>query len=102
VDNAVKYLDPKKQGEIRISAKAENGRVVYCVSDNGIGIDKSDQEKIFEIFTRLAEKAHAGGEGMGLTMVKRMVDRNGGEIWIESEKGKGSKFFVALPSRPTA
>jgi signal transduction histidine kinase len=97
IDNAVKYLDPDRAGQIRVSGKIQQNRVVYCVEDNGIGIAPEDQGRVFEIFTRLAQKAHAGGEGMGLTMVKRMVDRNDGQIWVESEKNKGSKFFVSLP-----
>jgi len=97
IDNSVKYLDPGRQGKVHVSGEIKNDRVVYCVEDNGIGIAPQDQDKVFEIYTRLAQKAHAGGEGMGLTIVKRMVDRNNGQIWIESEKGKGSKFFVALP-----
>ena len=100
VDNSVKYLDPNRQGEIRISGKEENGRVVYCVEDNGVGIAIEDQSRIFDLFTRLVQTAHEGGEGMGLSIIKRMIDRNNGQIWIESEKGKGSKFYVALPCPP--
>ena len=98
IDNAVKYLDPARAGKIRIGGRVEKDQVIYCVADNGVGIEADDQIKIFEIFTRLASVSHAGGEGMGLTMVKRMVDRNNGKIWVESEKGKGSSFFISLPS----
>jgi PAS domain S-box-containing protein len=97
IDNAVKYLDPGRPGKIKVSGEVQKDRAVYFVEDNGIGIESKDQSKIFEIFTRLAEKSHAGGEGMGLSMVKRLVDRNRGLIWIQSEKGKGSKFFISLP-----
>ncbi|OHB57153.1 MAG: hypothetical protein A2Y12_13475 [Planctomycetes bacterium GWF2_42_9] len=100
IDNAVKYLDPGRRGKVQVSGEIKKDRVVYCVEDNGIGIAPQDQGKVFEIYTRLAEKSHAGGEGMGLTLVKRMLDRNNGQIWIESEKGRGSKFFVALPVAP--
>ncbi|OHB53303.1 MAG: hypothetical protein A2Y07_00600 [Planctomycetes bacterium GWF2_50_10] len=100
IDNAVKYLSHDRPGKINISGRVEKDRVIYCVADNGIGIEPENQERIFEIFTRLAQKAHAGGEGMGLTMVKRMVDHNNGQVWIDSQKGIGSKFFVALPMVP--
>jgi signal transduction histidine kinase len=96
IDNAVKYLDPSRQGRIKIWGKVEDERVVYCVEDNGIGIAPEHQEKVFEIFSRLGEKA-TGGEGIGLAMVKRMAERNEGSIRVESEKGKGSRFFVSLP-----
>jgi len=99
IDNAVKYLDPTRQGEICIGGEIIKDRVIYCVADNGIGIALDNQEKVFEIFTRLAEKSHAEGEGMGLTMVKRMVDRNNGKIWLQSELNKGSAFFISLPSQ---
>jgi signal transduction histidine kinase len=97
IDNAVKYLDLTRLGQICIGGQQDKDRMIYCVSDNGVGIPAQDQDKVFEIFTRLASKAHAGGEGMGLTMVKRMIDRNNGKIWMISEPEKGSSFFVSLP-----
>jgi signal transduction histidine kinase len=100
MDNAVKYLDPNRPGQIHVSGSIEKDCAVYCVSDNGIGIAPEYKEKVFEIFYRLAEKAGAGGEGIGLAMVKRMVDRDNGRIWLVSDKGKGCKFFIALPLSP--
>jgi signal transduction histidine kinase len=96
LDNAVKYLDRSRPGQIRLSGKVERNHAVYCVEDNGIGIAPQYQEQIFELFQRLGEKV-TGGEGIGLAMVKRMLERNNGRIWLESEKGKGSRFFVSLP-----
>jgi len=96
VGNAVKYLDPARKGQIRISGKVEGSMSVYCVQDNGIGIAPSHQAKVFEIFHRLDPEGSAGGEGLGLTIVTRIVDRLGGRVWVESEPEKGSKFFFSL------
>ena len=98
IDNALKYRDIKKDGIITISGKKEDGNVVYCLEDNGIGIAEKHQEKIFEIFHRLHPAADdVTGEGLGLSIVRRIIDRHGGKIWLESEPGKGSSFYVSLP-----
>ena len=77
--------------------RTEDSMSVYCVEDNGIGIDSAHQERIFEIFQRVNPDDDAGGEGLGLTIVTRIIDRLGGEIRLDSESGKGSKFYVELP-----
>jgi len=97
LDNALKYLDESRQGMIRICAKIEDGQCIYCVEDNGAGIAPEHQRKIFEIFHRL-EPDRKSGEGLGLTIVRHVLDRHNGKVWVESEPGKGSKFFVSLPS----
>ncbi|MDO8281893.1 MAG: ATP-binding protein [Thermodesulfovibrionia bacterium] len=94
--NAIKYLDPKRPGLIRISGRKDDGNIIYCVEDNGIGIAPEDQEKIFEIFHRV--QRGKGGEGLGLSIVKKIVERDNGKIWVESVVGKGSKFYVSLPA----
>ncbi len=96
IGNALKYSNPERQCVISINGKIENERSVYSVEDNGIGIAKEHQEKIFELFHRL-NPSQTDGEGLGLTIVKQIVSRLDGDIWIESEINKGSKFFVALP-----
>jgi len=98
LDNALKFLDPNRPGAIRISGKEEKGQVVYCVEDNGIGIEDKDKESIFEIFRRLDPSA-SPGEGLGLAIVRKILDRHSGRIWVESELGKGSKFFVSLQTK---
>ena len=95
LENAHKYLDASRQGMITVSGSIENDKVVYAVKDNGIGILPEHQGKIFEIFHRLNPKWETG-EGLGLTIVKRIVERHQGEIWLESQSGVGTTFFVSF------
>lgn len=97
IDNAIKYRDTEKDAFIKISAKTEDNKVTYCVEDNGIGIEPAHQGKIFDIFHRL-EPEMAEGHGLGMTIVKKIIDRENGEIRLESNPGIGSKFFVSLPA----
>lgn len=98
LNNALKYLDPKRKGKIKISGRKGNGHIVYCVEDNGVGIAKEHQKKVFEIFHRLNPE-ETTGEGLGLTIVNKILSRHSGRIWVSSEPGKGSKFFVKLPAK---
>ncbi len=99
LDNALKYLKPDASGVIKISGYKKDQHSVYCVEDNGIGIPKEYQGKIFELFHRLADNS-TQGEGLGLTIAKKLVGRQGGTIWVESEPKIGSKFYVSLPASP--
>ena len=97
LDNAIKYLDDSRPGVIRISGEIKDNHSVYCVEDNGTGIATAYQDKIFEMFHQL-EPEKRSGEGLGLTIVRRILDRHNGKIWVESEPAKGSKFYVSLPT----
>ena len=97
LDNAIKYRDPSRTLRIAVAGSVKDGMAVYSVSDNGIGIAPSHREKAFEIFHRLNPDT-GSGEGLGLTIAQRVLEREGGKIWIESEEGVGSTFFVALPN----
>ena len=97
LENAVKYSP--QGGKIRVFAKPEEEQLVIGVSDQGIGISLHDQTKLFEPFQRLEDPRLEGvkGAGLGLLVCRRLVEAHGGRIWVESEVGKGSTFYVALP-----
>jgi signal transduction histidine kinase len=97
IDNAIKYLEPERKGEIAVFGCVRGDDCVYEVRDNGIGIAEKDWEKVFEIFGRVDADSEVGGEGLGLTIVARMVERQGGSVRVESEVGEGTSFFVTLP-----
>ena len=97
LNNALKYLDPERDGRINISGKVEAGQSIYCVEDNGVGIAKNNQGSVFELFYRTHTKTDIEGEGVGLSVVARILDRINGEARLESEEGKGSRFFISLP-----
>ena len=97
LDNAVKYLDPARPGLISVRGHLEKGRASFAIQDNGIGIARDHQDKAFEIFHRL-NPSHSEGEGLGLTIAQRILQRHNGKIWVESETGKGTTFFVSLPA----
>jgi len=97
IDNALKYRKPSQPGSIAIGGSRENGNAVYSVEDDGIGIAPQHQDKIYELFHRLDPKA-TQGEGLGLAITRKILDRHTGKIWVKSEQGKGSTFFVSLPA----
>jgi PAS domain S-box-containing protein len=98
LDNAVKYLDPARNGEIHIFSEQGGEDVVFHVRDNGRGMAKEDIPRAFEIFRRVGPQ-DAPGEGMGLAYVKALVRLHGGRIWCESEPGVGTTFSFSIPRR---
>ncbi|HVW62929.1 MAG TPA: ATP-binding protein [Puia sp.] len=99
VGNALKYHS-EEPPVIRVRGKVIPGGCQYCVQDNGIGIDPMFFDKIFIIFQRLHNKSDYSGTGIGLAICKKIVERHGGNIWVESEPGKGSSFFFTIIKQP--
>jgi len=94
LNNAIRYS--KQNDKIKVLANKNNGEVRFSVIDNGPGISKEDQEKLFQRFTQVGKKSRQGW-GLGLAISKEFVLAQGGKIWVESEEGKGSKFIFTLP-----
>lgn len=97
IANAIKFRG-KNHPDIHIGAIRQLDEWVFSVSDNGIGIDPEYWDKIFEIFKRLHTREEYPGTGIGLAICRRIIERHGGRIWVESEEGKGSTFFFSLPT----
>jgi len=100
LSNAVKFVQPGKCPQVRISAEQHGQRVRLWIRDNGIGISPEGQKKIFTIFQRLS--AEHEGTGIGLALVRKVVERMRGKVGVESEPGKGSGFWVELKASPPA
>jgi light-regulated signal transduction histidine kinase (bacteriophytochrome) len=96
--NAIKFRKKDEPPRIHCSAKRRGEQWMLSVCDNGIGIDRQHAERIFLIFERLHTEAEYPGTGVGLAICKKIVERHGGEIWVESERGQGATFFFTLPA----
>jgi signal transduction histidine kinase len=98
IDNAAKFMGDQSDPCIAIGVSGElDGKPVFMVRDNGIGIAAAYKEKIFGLFDKLDSRTE--GTGIGLALVKRIVEFHGGRIWVESELGKGATFLFTLPSQ---
>jgi len=97
LDNAIKYRHRERPLRVRVTGTLAGGASVYCVEDNGVGIPPEHRERIWEIFQRLDPLGPIPGEGLGLTLVRRMAERNGGRVRVEAGSEFGCRFFLELP-----
>lgn len=100
LSNAVKFSSKVPTPRIEVSADAREGEVVFTVSDNGAGFDEAHRERLFGVFQRLHHASQFPGTGVGLSIVRRVVQRHGGRVWADSPPGQGARFHFALPERP--
>jgi signal transduction histidine kinase len=96
VSNALKYRHPDRAPVVQVRSYREQGRLVVRVQDNGLGLSKAQQGKLFRLFQRL--HPHVEGTGVGLYLVKKILDHAGGSIQVESELGQGSTFIAVFPT----
>ena len=96
ISNAIKFTSPDKQTKIAVFAQTTDTHWVIAVKDNGIGIEGKYRNKIFELFQRLHRQSEYPGTGLGLAICKKIIERHEGNIWLESEAGKGSIFYFSI------
>ena len=97
ISNAIKFKKDDEYPQIHISAYSDENEHIFSVADNGIGIEPQYFNKIFEVFKRLHTNVEYEGTGIGLSISKRIIERHGGRMWVESEAGKGSVFYFTVP-----
>ncbi|WP_212750764.1 ATP-binding protein [Haloterrigena sp. H1] len=101
LSNAIKYSG-EDAPRVHVSAEQDGTTWTISIADNGIGIDSDEQERVFEVFQRLHSRETHSGTGIGLALCERIIERHGGEIWVDSEPGEGATFSFTLPAVGTA
>ncbi|MCX2476571.1 ATP-binding protein [Pedobacter sp. MC2016-05] len=99
ISNAVKYSSMVKSPKIEVSAVIDGGETIYAIKDNGMGIDNRYYDRVFELFKRMENVKDIEGTGVGLAIVKRIVERHNGRVWFESKLHAGSTFYVAFKNK---
>jgi len=98
--NAIQYSHPERNPTIHVSARQDGDQFVFAVADNGIGIPEEDRERLFRRFERGSNTGGVSGTGLGLHIIREVVLGHGGQVWVESEVGLGTVFYIALPMEP--
>ena len=98
ISNAIKYLHPERRGIIVIDGKRHDNQVIFRIHDNGLGIPKSQYDRVFQLFRRVGKHKNIEGNGFGLFYIRTMLQRIDGNIWFESEENVGTTFYVTIPN----
>jgi PAS domain S-box-containing protein len=99
ISNSIKFTLPDTVPDITIGSYEKESEIIYYIKDNGIGFDMQYADKVFEVFSRLAPSPNAEGTGVGLALVKRIILRHHGRIWVQSGKGRGTTFYFTVQGR---
>jgi light-regulated signal transduction histidine kinase (bacteriophytochrome) len=102
LSNAVKYSSNTPFPRIEITARSDSGQHVYCVKDNGVGFDMKHYDKLFGVFERLHDAKEFSGTGVGLAIVKRIIERHAGRVWAQAKLDEGAAFYFSLPKEQPA
>jgi two-component system sensor histidine kinase/response regulator len=97
LSNAIKFSGQRAASKVEVDGYTRDVECVYEVRDNGVGFDPGDASRLFGVFQRLHEKGRFAGTGIGLSIVRRIIQRHGGRVWATSELGQGARFFFTLP-----
>ena len=97
VGNAIKFSAYQNYSRVLLGSEEGEGEFRFYVKDNGLGIDKQHHQCIFDLFFRLQELKNVEGTGVGLAIVQRILETYSGQVWLDSEKGKGTTFYFSIP-----
>jgi PAS domain S-box-containing protein len=97
ISNAIKFTSLRREAIVKMDAKKEKDKIIYSISDNGVGFDMKYKDKLFMVFQRLHSSEEFEGTGVGLAIAKRIIDKHGGQVWAEGKADKGATFHFSLP-----